>query len=219
VNDVLREHVIERDYLLEKIRNLEADVERLRAENGKLRNERREFPIPIEVYLFGGRSYYVREDVIRAWARQDEYILQALGKALGYPWYKDDQENFPGATEADGVCTGEHVAESIADEAAMVIERLRLGSDVTPETIGAETSPEIEINYTNHQGKCRLRRIAPQRLWYGSTKWHQEPQWLLRAVDTEKGDVRDFALGCIHRWGTIRPETGKETPDDPGTED
>lgn len=45
-------------------------------------------------------------------------ITQLLGKALGYPWYKDDQKNFPGATEADGVCVGEHVAVTLAAEIA-----------------------------------------------------------------------------------------------------
>jgi hypothetical protein len=51
-------------------------------------------------------------------------VCQRLGKALSYPWFKDDQENFLGATEENGVCTGEHVAESIAAEAATRIERL-----------------------------------------------------------------------------------------------
>jgi hypothetical protein len=45
-------------------------------------------------------------------------IQQTLGKALHYPWYKDDQESFPGATEASGVCVGDHVAETLAQEAA-----------------------------------------------------------------------------------------------------
>ena len=45
-------------------------------------------------------------------------VEQTLGKALGYPWYKDDQKNFPSATEKDGVCVGEHVPGSIASEAA-----------------------------------------------------------------------------------------------------
>ena len=45
-------------------------------------------------------------------------IEQTLGKALGYPWFKDDQKNFPGATDADGVCVGDHVAASLAMEAA-----------------------------------------------------------------------------------------------------
>lgn len=43
---------------------------------------------------------------------------QIAGKALGYPWFKDDQTNFPGATEADGVCIGEHVGDTIAEELA-----------------------------------------------------------------------------------------------------
>lgn len=45
-------------------------------------------------------------------------IEQILGKALGYPWYKDDQKNWPDATEDDGVCVGEHVAVTLAMEAA-----------------------------------------------------------------------------------------------------
>lgn len=48
----------------------------------------------------------------------NETVCQTLGAVLGYPWLKDDQKNFPGATEADGVCVGDHVAESIASEAA-----------------------------------------------------------------------------------------------------
>jgi hypothetical protein len=51
-------------------------------------------------------------------------VEQTLGKALDYPWYKDDQKNFPGATEADGVCTGDNVAETLALEAAHRIEYL-----------------------------------------------------------------------------------------------
>lgn len=43
---------------------------------------------------------------------------QIAGKALRYPWYKDHQQNFPGATEADGVCVGEHVGDSIVEELA-----------------------------------------------------------------------------------------------------
>lgn len=50
--------------------------------------------------------------------RENEEICQILGKALGYPWYKDDKKNFPGATEANGVCVGDHVAVTLAMEAA-----------------------------------------------------------------------------------------------------
>lgn len=58
--------------------------------------------------------------------KQQHEIQQALGKALLYPWYCDDQKNFPGATRKDGVCVGEHIAESLADEAADVIASMRI---------------------------------------------------------------------------------------------
>lgn len=61
--------------------------------------------------------------LINAISKENDEICQALGKALHYPWFKDDQENFPGANEETGVCVGEHVAVSIAEEAAKWIER------------------------------------------------------------------------------------------------
>jgi len=50
--------------------------------------------------------------------KQNQEIEQTCGKVLGYPWFKDDQKNFPGATEKDGVCVGDHVAETIVSELA-----------------------------------------------------------------------------------------------------
>lgn len=62
-------------------------------------------------------------------AKSQEEITQICGKALGYSWYKDDQKNFPGATEKTGVCVGEHVAETIvaelADKYAKANERIK----------------------------------------------------------------------------------------------
>lgn len=60
-----------------------------------------------------------------AYMKFNSDICQTLGKALGYPWYKDDQKNFPGATKEDGVCVGDHVAETLAIEAADKIVRLK----------------------------------------------------------------------------------------------
>lgn len=57
-------------------------------------------------------------------SKQNEEVCQILGKALDYPWFKDDQKNFPGATEVNGVCVGEHVAETIAESAASTIVAL-----------------------------------------------------------------------------------------------
>lgn len=50
--------------------------------------------------------------------QQNQEIEQTCGKVLGYSWFKDDQKNFPGATEKDGVCVGDHVAETIVSELA-----------------------------------------------------------------------------------------------------
>jgi hypothetical protein len=57
-----------------------------------------------------------------------EHLLsQELAKSLAgrYPWYKDDQRNFPGATEADGVCTGDSTLESLVAEVVVEVARLR----------------------------------------------------------------------------------------------
>lgn len=58
------------------------------------------------------------------YARSNQEVCQTLGKALGYPWLKDDQANSPDADESHGVCVGDHVAESIAEEAAKRIYQL-----------------------------------------------------------------------------------------------
>lgn len=58
----------------------------------------------------------------QACIKQNHEIEQTLGRALGYPKYSDDQDIFPGATEDDGVCVFDQIAETLAKEAA----RLRL---------------------------------------------------------------------------------------------
>ena len=51
-------------------------------------------------------------------AKQNLEIEQTCGKVLDYTWFKDDQKNFPDTTENDGVCVGDHVAETIVAELA-----------------------------------------------------------------------------------------------------
>lgn len=50
--------------------------------------------------------------------KDNQEIEQTCGKVLGYPWFKDDQKNFHGATEKDGVCVGDHVGATIVSELA-----------------------------------------------------------------------------------------------------
>lgn len=102
-----------------------------------------------DCHLWGRRHYdcLVREyeasraEIARlreACSRENEDISQVLGKVLGYPWFKDDRANFPDATEADGVCVGEHVAISLADEAAAKIARLRQALEAAEEYLAGD---------------------------------------------------------------------------------
>jgi hypothetical protein len=53
----------------------------------------------------------------------------------------------------------------------------------------------ITATYRNWRGEERIRTLRPLSLrWVAVTPWHPDPMWILHAVDTEKGEVRDFAL-------------------------
>lgn len=52
----------------------------------------------------------------------------------------------------------------------------------------------IRVNYTNWRGVSSVRTITPMHVWHGSTEWHPEPQWLLRAWDHDRNSAKDFAL-------------------------
>lgn len=52
----------------------------------------------------------------------------------------------------------------------------------------------IHCIYTNYKGETCERNITPINLYWGSTEFHPEEQWLLSALDNDKNQVRDFAL-------------------------
>lgn len=37
----------------------------------------------------------------------------------------------------------------------------------------------VTLTYRNWRGEVAERTIIPRRVWFGSTEWHPEPQWLL----------------------------------------
>lgn len=55
----------------------------------------------------------------------------------------------------------------------------------------------IQIRYKNYKGIISIRKIYPDKVWYGSTEFHPEPQFLLCAYDVDKNDYRNFALSDI----------------------
>ena len=58
----------------------------------------------------------------------------------------------------------------------------------------------VRILYTNYKGETGLRAITPVRIFFGSTDWHKEPQWLLDALDLDKGENRTFAMKDVRAW-------------------
>ncbi len=62
------------------------------------------------------------------------------------------------------------------------------------EWLAATEPPPLVFGYTNHRGEFGTRRVIPQRLYFGATAWHPEPQWLLEAQDLDKDAVRVFAF-------------------------
>jgi hypothetical protein len=100
-------------------------------------------------------------------AKSNDDVCQSLGKVLGAPWFKDDQKNFPGSTEEDGVCVGEHVAETMAECASQAITALeRLYRDQRQqyrETVATD-----------------LARVASNEEWF-----NLQLQSVLQSVDDE----------------------------------
>ncbi|MEW5927814.1 MAG: hypothetical protein AB1941_10030 [Gemmatimonadota bacterium] len=66
----------------------------------------------------------------------------------------------------------------------------------SPEMLAGDREP-VTILYTNHRGETRPRKVLPVRVWWGSTRWHPQPQWLLDVVDTEKEERRTFAIAAF----------------------
>ena len=62
---------------------------------------------------------------------------------------------------------------------------------------------KIEILYTNWKGETRIRQIIPQTIEFKSTEWHKEEQWLLKAIDIEKNEMRTFAIKDIKEWKSL----------------
>ncbi len=66
----------------------------------------------------------------------------------------------------------------------------------------------VMIDYTNWRGERAVRHVLPLDMEFAANEWHPEPQWLLKALDLERGDgiERTFAMTQIHSWA---PATAK----------
>ncbi len=66
--------------------------------------------------------------------------------------------------------------------------------------MGTNESHPIQIVYTNYKGETSVRRIIPEKIYFGSNEWHQEAQWLVGALDVDKNSNRTFAVKDIRAW-------------------
>ncbi|MDR6952331.1 hypothetical protein J2X65_001686 [Ancylobacter sp. 3268] len=69
-------------------------------------------------------------------------------------------------------------------------------------TDGSASPAELEkapltFTYRNWRGETDTRRALPLGIRFGSTEWHPEPEWLLRAFDIDRQAEREFALAGI----------------------
>lgn len=68
------------------------------------------------------------------------------------------------------------------------------------------TKNQARIRYRNHRGEVAWRRIGLEpnaahfHVWFGSTEWHPQHQWFLRAFDLDKDALRDFAMADVLEW-------------------
>ena len=105
-------------------------------------------------------------------------LCKAGGTALGVAMSGRDHP------DPDGALTGIFNDTSpVAKEIAIRLVALQVAADNA-----------VSLTYTNYRREVSVRTITPRRVWFGSTEWHPEPQWLLTAFDHDKGAERDFAL-------------------------
>ena len=52
----------------------------------------------------------------------------------------------------------------------------------------------IEFDYVNWKGVFHHRKVRVNRIYFGSTEFHKEEQWLMEAIDIDKGRERTFAM-------------------------
>jgi len=52
----------------------------------------------------------------------------------------------------------------------------------------------IKVKYKNWKGEIGIRTIIPQTIYYGSTNYHTQNQWLMDVFDVDKDALRTYAM-------------------------
>lgn len=73
-----------------------------------------------------------------------------------------------------------------------------------PATILVDRKTTLTFGYLNYRGEESQRIVEVMSVWYGSTEFHLDPQWFLKARDLRKDEVRDFAMADIRDPAEIK---------------
>jgi hypothetical protein len=126
--------------------------------------------------------------------KEIDRIEQRCAKALGYPMFKDDQEVFPGATDADGYFIGEHAGLTIVDELAAAYENKQLCTKLC-----FTRGLNVGKSYTQPSEKSRLSLLAKLRdLGFGriaANIQNTTPEELFKLYDSLLYDTRGTRQG------------------------
>lgn len=52
----------------------------------------------------------------------------------------------------------------------------------------------FSCEYTNWRGETSRRRLVAIELWHGTTRLHRKPGLMLKAIDRDRGLMRDFRV-------------------------
>lgn len=142
------------------------------------------------VWEVGGGS--VSKVVGRVWSVRADSEGPRHGRIVAYEAVHFEAGKGPRRFPIEEGAQGPSIAAQLAAAKAYLRQ-------VDAQTHAAPTMPaeELLIDYVNHRGERRWRRVLPHRIWFGSTTWHKAPQWLMQAEDLDRSQRRDFAMSSI----------------------
>ncbi len=61
----------------------------------------------------------------------------------------------------------------------------------------------LHFTYRNYKGVTSDRKVIPLSIYFGSTEYHKEEQWLMSGFDLDKQADRVFAVCDIIGFGKV----------------
>ena len=58
----------------------------------------------------------------------------------------------------------------------------------------------LKFKYKNWENKIAIGTVRPIKIWFGKTQWHPKEGWLLKALDLDKNEERDFSVKDIIKF-------------------